>query len=366
MFKHWRLLAAATFAMATGQASAATYNWTQLGNTLDSFVSSSRTPPTGSVSSYTFVLYDKNGGVLYQRAGGRNTTMTTSFPLASTSKLPAVAAILTLVDSGKIGLDTPVAKYLKNSAVTWPADKSAITMRMLLDHTSGLPGLTDNYPSCIDNESSSTLAQCVQIVANVPLLYKPGSTFDYGGADYQVAGYVAQVVSGRSSWQAFFNAAIATPMGLKYLTYGSPTKFTNPRIAGGANSDAPDYSSLLQMVLNNGSYNGKQILKATTVANDLETNQIAGLPIEGFPPILPPAAFPGYTMGLFTSAAWVFVPSPGPEYSDPGTTGPTPWFDTGLGYAAVILIDQDSQTGYNMWNAVRPLVIQQLMAAAPR
>jgi CubicO group peptidase (beta-lactamase class C family) len=210
--------------------------------------------------------------------------------------------------------------------------------------------------------TGETLAQCAQDVANTPLLYSPGSTFDYGGADYQVAGYVATFLSRKANWQAFFRAAVATPMGLTTLSYGNPQQVPNPRIAGGATSDAPDYANLLKMVMNFGTYNGMQILKPDTVEDAMEADQIMDLPIAAFPPALTPALFPGYGLGVFISSPTLYPGSPGPEFSDPGITGATPWFDMGLNYGAVLLINANAQTGVNMWNAARPLIIQQLTA----
>jgi CubicO group peptidase (beta-lactamase class C family) len=306
--------------------------------------------------------------VLYSRAGG-NQSMSSVEPIASASKLPAVAAILTLVDQGKLDLDTPVATYFKNAGnpIRWPVDKAAITTRMLLSHTSGLPGLLDTQPACMNQPAVTTLQQCAQDIADTALVSLPGVEFNYGGVDYQVAGYLATVLSGASSWQAFFNSAIAAPLGgVSSFTWGDPSLVTNPRIAGGASSNVTDYATILAMVLNDGQSNGSQVLSAASITQ-LTTNQIQGLP-SAYTPFSSAAApdYPGYTMSLFISAPVLYQPqSPGPEYSDPGLYGTTPWFDTGTGYGAVILIDQDNQTGLDMWNAVRPLILQQLTGVAP-
>ena len=339
---------------------AASYDWSQLGTTLDSYVSSASSVPSGMVGGYSFILYNKTG-ILYSRAGG-NQTAGSVLTLASASKMPSAAAILTLVDSGKLNLDTPVAAYLAGSGVIWPADKLRITMRMLLSHTSGLPGLGDSTnPTCINQETGTTLAQCAQTVANTALVSQPGAEFNYGGADYQVAGYIATVLS-KQDWETFFTAAIAQPLGLTTFTYGPSNFVTNPRIAGGALSDVADYAAILQMLQNKGLFNGKQVLSAAAVA-DLETNEIQGLP-EAFTPFPFGQArnYPGYGLGLWISSPSLYPGSTGPEFSDPGLYGTIPWIDNGLGYGAIILIDQDVPTGLAMWNAARPLIINQLVA----
>jgi CubicO group peptidase (beta-lactamase class C family) len=339
-------------------------DWTALGAALDSFVSSASSPPSGTVGGYSFALFDR-GGVLYTRAGG-DQSMSDVEPLASSSKLPAAAAILTLVDQGKLDLDTPVANYFKND-ISWPADKAAITTRMLLSHTSGLVGLDQTQPVCLNQPSASTLRMCAQDIANTGLESQPGTEFDYGGADYQVAGYLAVLLSGASSWQAFFDSAIATPLGgLPSFSYGDPLLITNPRIAGGASSDVLDYAAIVAMVLDGGQYNGRQVLSSGT-AQQLTANQVSGLKVI-YTPFTSATApdYPGYGLSLFISAPSLYsAQSPGPEFSDPGLYGTMPWFDTGTGYGAVILIDQDTATGLDMWNAARPLILQQLTGKAP-
>ena len=341
------------------------YDWSKLGSALDGFVSSATNPPSGSVEGYSFLLFDSSG-TLYSRAAGDHSLATVEM-LASASKLPSSLAILTLVDQGKLNLDTPVASYLHNAGdpITWPGDKAAITMRMLLAHTSGLPGLGDSQPNCLNQPVTSTLQQCAQDIANATLVSQPGAEFNYGGADYQVAGYLATLISGAANWQAFFSSAIATPLGgIASYSYGDPAVMRNPRIAGGAVSNVSDYATILRMVQGGGKFNGAQVLSASTITT-LTSNQIAGLP-STFTPFSASAAasYPGYGLGLFISAPALYQPSPGPEFSDPGLYGATPWFDNGLNYGAVILIKQDTQTGLDMWNAARPLIIQQLTGSA--
>lgn len=334
-------------------------DWTALGRALDGFVDSSASPPSGKVSGYSFILFDRSG-TLYTRAGG-NHSLDTVDTLASASKMPAAAAILTLVDQGRLDLDTPVASYIQNAGnpIIWPSDKAAITTRMLLSHTSGLPGLGDSQPLCLNNQKLTTLRACAQQVANAKLVSQPGAEFNYGGADYQVAGYLAVLLSGASSWQAFFDGAVAAPLGgISSFSWGDQTVL-NPRIAGGAQSNAGDYATILRMVLDGGSGNGRQVLSSRAVGF-LTANQIAGLARVNSPFGQEQANYPGYTLGLFISDPSLHPGSPGPEYSDPGLTGVTPWFDSGLGYGAVILIDADTTTGVDMWNAARPIIIGQL------
>lgn len=349
----YTLTASSAGGKATASQSIRIYDWSGIAKAFDQALSASSSSG-GVFKGFSFTLFDAQG-TLYQYAGG-NQTQGSIVPLASASKLPSAAAILTLVDAGKLNLDRPVADYLKGSAVSWPSDKAAITMRMLLNHTSGLPGLSNTQPSCLDYQTGTTLAACTQQIADTALLYTPGTVYNYGGADYQVAGYIATLLSGRN-WQTFFANAIGTPLGLSSYSYGSPYYVTNPRIAGGASSAVDDYAKVLQMLRNGGIYNGKIVLSSTAVST-LQINQIPGLPVAFSP--LNPRLYPGYSFGLIFSSPSVYAGSPGPEYSDPGSFGSVPWFDNGLGYGAVILTNADTATGLQLWNAVRAQVIAQL------
>ena len=324
---------------------------TTICGTLDGFVSSDA-GAAGKVGGYSFAAFDADS-VLLACAGG-DQQIGAIRPIASASKLPSAAAIMTLVDSNQLNLDLPVLVYLLRAGIVWPLDKALITTRMLLAHTSGLPGLapTDTQPACVDDETGFTMKDCVTQIAAAPLVATPGQVFNYGGADYQVAGYIATIISGQS-WQDFFNAAIATPLGMSTFSYGNPATVTNPRVAGGAVSSAADYVKFLQMLINNGQAGGNAILSASSVT-ELETDQIAGKTKQYTP--VDATLYPGYTFGFFISADPVHPGSAGPELLDPGLFGTTPWIDLDKKYGAVLIITKNTPTGLAMMNTVRPLI----------
>lgn len=335
-------------------------NAAQICETLQGYVSSDPAA-AGKVQGYSFAVFDESR-ILMTCAGG-NQTLAAIRPIASASKLPSAAAIMTLVDSGQLRLDLPVSFYLFGSGVAWPLDKALITMRMLLAHTSGLPGLgtADLQAACLDEPIDITMQECVRQIAAAPLVSLPGLAFNYGAADYQVAGYIATRIAGQG-WQEFFDARIGRPLGLDIYTYGAPERVSNPRVAGGAFSNVADYVRILQMILNGGQAGGTTVLSPRSIAT-LETNQIRGRNVRYSP--VDSALYPGYSFGFFISDASLHPGSAGPEFSDPGLFGTTPWIDEDLGYGAVLLIDKDSATGLGMWNAVRPLIIAALQTPTP-
>src|SRR3546814_10026559 len=83
-----------------------------------------------------------------------------AIPIASASKALSATIILSLVNNGLIDLDTPVSQYIGDQ-INWPIIKRDITMRMLLNHTSGLP-----FDSPCLSEDDTTLKDCAQEIAN--------------------------------------------------------------------------------------------------------------------------------------------------------------------------------------------------------
>lgn len=319
------------------------YDWTALRAKLQSLV-------PGTVAGLSLMIA-RNDETLFAESSG-NQTNDTVLPIASSTKMPSGLVILSLVEEGLIGLDEPVATYFEGR-IDWPADKAAVTMRMLFNHTSGL---SLDAP-CL-NDRSTTLRDCAQHIAGVPLEFAPGSKFAYGGSSMQVAGYVAEVVTGKK-WNDLFAQKIAEPLGLARFTY---TSTNNPRIAGGAYSDTNDYTRIMQMFLAGGVAQGKRILSPASIAM-MKTDQIAGIPKLRSPG---GATLTGYSFGWWHSDSAYLAAQPlpqtiGPELSDQGAFGCTPWIDLEMGYSAILLILDRTSTGTEIWNQIRPLIVEQMM-----
>ena len=323
---------------------AGNYDWTALNQKLQSFV-------PGTVAGLTFMI-SRHGKVIYSQAFG-NQTVNTILPIASSTKMPSMLAILTLVDDGLLNLDASISNYLAGH-VNVPQDKANITMRMLMNHTSGLSG-TDDAP-CLNNRNT-TLQQCAQEILNLPLAYQPGTRFDYGGNGMQLAGYVAEVISGQS-WNLFFSQKVGTPLGLTRYTY---TNTQNPRIAGGAFSDVGDYTKFLQSYLAGSVFANTRILSNQTYW-EMQTDQKGSLITLNNPG---GNRLTGYSYGWWHSATSYLQSQPqpqtdGPELSDQGAFGCTPWIDFQYDYTAILLVNSNTATATVMWNEIRPLIVEQM------
>jgi CubicO group peptidase (beta-lactamase class C family) len=225
------------------------------------------------------------------------------FWIASMSKPITAAALMILVDEGKVNLDDPVEKYLpefKDIRVASGKDKELqkprhlITVREILSHTSGLPfGSPEERPT-ID---ILPLKDAVLSYTKHPLLHEPGSKYQYSNAGINTAGRIIEVASGMS-YEEFLDKRLFGPLGMTDTTFW-PTEDQVKRLAksykpnkdktdleetkvsalkyplsdrkrypcpgGGLFSTATDCGVFCQMVLNGGMHNGKRILSESAV-----------------------------------------------------------------------------------------------------
>ena len=154
------------------------------------------------------------------------------FRVFSNTKLITSCAALLLHEEGKLGLDDPIERFipqLGNRRVLRPGAtslddtepaKGSITIRQLLSHSSGLsygffdPG-TAIYKALNErgvHNPMTTLADMVNVLADLPLIYQPGACWEYSLAT-DVTSRLVEVVSGQR-FDAFIKARIFDPLGM--------------------------------------------------------------------------------------------------------------------------------------------------------
>jgi CubicO group peptidase (beta-lactamase class C family) len=126
--------------------------------------------------------------------GGRPVTPQTPFRIGSNTKGFTALAIMQLVEQGKVELDAPVQRYLPWFRLTTTAAASQITVRQLLDHTSGIPA-SALYGSWA--EPDLTLEAYGRQLASVSIDRPVGSSFEYSNANFSLAGLIVEAVSGQ-------------------------------------------------------------------------------------------------------------------------------------------------------------------------
>jgi CubicO group peptidase (beta-lactamase class C family) len=161
------------------------------------------------------------------------------FWIASMTKSLTGAALMMLVDEGKVKLDDPVEKYLpefkgqmvkeENSEPHPP--KHPITIREVMDHTSGL--IKANDPAF---KKTSILEQDVKQIAALPLIREPGTKFEYNNSGINTGGRVIEVVSGMP-YAEFMQKRLFDPLGMKETTFW-PNEELGKRLASTTKTNA--------------------------------------------------------------------------------------------------------------------------------
>ncbi|MGB3464195.1 MAG: cyclic peptide export ABC transporter [Cyclobacteriaceae bacterium] len=119
----------------------------------------------------------------------------TLFELGSNSKAFTALAMLKLADVNQISLDQPVTDFIPWFNPVYEGAKVKITLRQLMQHTSGIPFHTISMiPTGAED---TTLVQTVRAVSNVELASYPGQRFEYATVNYDVIGLVIERVSGK-------------------------------------------------------------------------------------------------------------------------------------------------------------------------
>ncbi|MCA8995194.1 MAG: beta-lactamase family protein [Planctomycetaceae bacterium] len=144
---------------------------------------------SGQVESAS--LHVQHGGVKFSRHFGKAASVEAMFLLGSISKPINVAALMSLYDEGKFGLDDRVSKYLP----TFKGDgQSDVTIRHLLTHVSGLP---DQLPENGDlRKRNAPLSEFVAQTLQTPLSFRPGTQYQYSSMGILLATHIGELVSG--------------------------------------------------------------------------------------------------------------------------------------------------------------------------
>jgi CubicO group peptidase (beta-lactamase class C family) len=144
---------------------------------------------------------------------GRPVTPQTPFIIGSITKSFTALAVMQLVDAGKVELDAPVQRYIPWFRVADPKASAQITVRMLINQTSGLPQdptlvtwTWPDYPDAFERQ--------VRLLANAKLLSPPGQSFAYSNANYEALGIIVQAVSGQS-YEDYVRQHIFTPLDMQ-------------------------------------------------------------------------------------------------------------------------------------------------------
>ena len=138
------------------------------------------------------------------------------FRLGSVTKQMAAAGVLKLAEDGMLSLDDPLARFVPG----YPGGDK-ITVRMLLNHTSGIRSYTD-MPGVMDGpiQKTVTTAQLIDTFKNEKPDFAPGEGWHYNNSGYVLVGAVIEAASGMP-WHTYLKEALFKPLGMLHTGYGN-------------------------------------------------------------------------------------------------------------------------------------------------
>ena len=341
----------------------AEYDFSAIGPIVDGFVSERGLNGAG------LLVVDAADGVVHEEYWGEFGPERISL-IASASKSVAAIVLNRLDDDGVLDLDQPVAEI-----TGWDANPE-ITTAQLLSNSSGLIGLAESLsspPYLCSFVFDGTLAGCAETVFTTPedddQVIPPDTEFRYGGAQWQIAGAVAEIASGET-WDELIQRIVVEPCGLESLGFanhfsqynsgfdypadwdGDPASLApteNPNIEGGAYTAPGDYAELLLMQLRGGMCGENQVVSPDAL-DTMHSDRIAevydGSAGEGT----------GYGMGWWVDRGRGLI-------NDPGAYGAYPWLDLDDGYGAYLVIELNSPTGGELASLLFDPVEEAVLAA---
>lgn len=348
------------------------------------------------------LLIARDGKVAYHEAFGSIDPQTKApmtkdaiFRIYSMTKPFTSVAAMMLVEEGKIALADPVSKYIpafkevkvgveKPGADGKPtldmvAPRRAMNVHDLLRHTAGLTyGVFGEslvkvaYRDAKLFDGDPDNAEFADRVAKLPLMFQPGSTWEYSHAT-DILGRVVEIASGKSLY-AFMKERLFDPLGMPDTAFyvaeagkrdrvaepfendrqiGVGSFFTDPRQprkwesgGGGGVGTSMDYARFLQMLLDGGALDGKRYLSPKTVA--YMTSDHLGATVAAAGPAYLPGE--GYTFGLGFAVRKETGLSPVPgtagDYNWGGAGGTYMWVDPKERLFVVFMMQSPKQRIY--------------------
>ena len=312
------------------------------------------------------------------------------FRIYSMTKPIVSVAVMMLMEQGKLLLNDPVAKYLPEYA----AQKVAVqidgtlelrdlqqpaTVQDLLRHTAGFTyefmgssAVQRQYAQSRIGSRTRSNAEFSHALAGIPLMFEPGSVWEYGRAT-DVLGRIVEFVSGQSLG-AFLQAQIFTPLGMSDTGFAVPLR-DHGRIAepfardpegglqmrvidvrevgamesggGGLASTALDYARFLQCLLNRGELDGVRLLGPRTV-DFMTADHLGSIPVNGGASraLLPPGHGFGLGFAVRKDLGVATVPGSVGSYFWGGMAGTTFFVDPAEDLFACLMLQAPNQREY--------------------
>ena len=246
-----------------------------------------------NVPDFSMAFVNANTGFNWTSTMSDATDADTIFHLGSIGKTFTAVAVMQLVEQGLLNLDTPIVEYLPNFSALPSEDGEGnyrnITVRMLLSHTAGIA--TDDWGTgalTTGDHYQRHMNEFLDRFANTRMVRQEGTAYEYANNGFVILGILVAHIAGHENYFEGFNQHLLEnvfePMGLTrtsfaitpelrpyvapaYMMAGIPREFYYPNAlsTGSIFSTANEMVSLMTMFLNDGYYNGHQILTPASV-----------------------------------------------------------------------------------------------------
>jgi CubicO group peptidase (beta-lactamase class C family) len=171
------------------------------------------------------VVIGRRDSILYSRGYGHFTWNSASrvpepdstlWDIASITKVVATASsAMRLVDRGELDLDAPVGRYLPRFS---GGLKNQVTVRMLLDHTSGLKSYAPIY-----KQAGGSRSRMISLLYAQPLMRPPGDSAEYSDFNAMLLGLLIESISG-TTLDRFADTAVFNPLGMTETRFRLPVR----------------------------------------------------------------------------------------------------------------------------------------------
>jgi CubicO group peptidase (beta-lactamase class C family) len=220
--------------------------------------------------------------------GGPTPTPQSPFFIGSLTKSFTALATMQLVEAGQIDVDAPVQHYLPWFRLADPQASAQITVRHLLNQTSGLPTSAGEYPLADFDQSPGATERQARALATLELTGPVGSAVEYCNMNYNLLGLIIEAASGET-YASYVQEHIFNPLGMRHTT-ASPAKAKQNGLATGYQywfaypfpapdmplpagslpgglliSSAEDMARYLIMHLNGGRYGDRRLLSSAGI-----------------------------------------------------------------------------------------------------
>jgi CubicO group peptidase (beta-lactamase class C family) len=176
----------------------------------------------------------KNGKPLYVKSYGVatlehdvRTKPQTVFQIGSVGKQFTAVAVMILAEEHKLDLDDPLSKYLPEVPPSW----GKVTLRLMLNHQSGIPQFTTPERQLLDLVHDYTDSELIQVASSQPLDFEPGTDVSYSDTGYVLLGFVINRVTG-IFYGDFLQQRVFGPLGMKQTRVISDKDIVPNRASG--------------------------------------------------------------------------------------------------------------------------------------